>query len=164
MLHSIQRSFVNFLAPAATWRRGFHLGPLCCKSGHYKITPKKDRPLTYEQSNPPYRIGVTKGWNSWNASTLRDPQRQPCSAAYDDEFIRKFVRGTWQKTLMSDVVIKRRHREIVIAMMVCPLPSVAAMHFLTSYTETLLSHLFKALVRVELQAVRGKNNVIFKYI
>lgn len=65
---------------------------------------------------------------------------------------------------MSDVVIKRRHREIVVAMMACPLPSVAAMHFLTGYTEQLLSHLFKAVVRVELQAVRGKSNVIFKYI
>lgn len=74
------------------------------------------------------------------------------------------MRGTWQKTLMSDVVIKRRHREIVVAMMACPLPSVAAMHFLTGYTEQLLSHLFKAVVRVELQAVRGKSNVIFKYI
>ena len=38
------------------------------RSGHYKLTATSDRPLTYEQANPPYRIGVTKGWNSWNTS------------------------------------------------------------------------------------------------
>ena len=41
------------------------------RSGHYKLTATRDRPLTYEQANPPYRIGVTKSWNSWNTSTAR---------------------------------------------------------------------------------------------
>ena len=43
------------------------------RSGHYKLTATRDRPLTYEQANPPYRVGVTKSWNSWNTSILHTP-------------------------------------------------------------------------------------------
>ena len=40
------------------------------RTGHYKLTATRDKPLTYEQANPPYRIGVTKSWNSWNSSNF----------------------------------------------------------------------------------------------
>lgn len=36
------------------------------QSGRYKITPKGDRPLTYEMANPPHFINHRKSWNSWN--------------------------------------------------------------------------------------------------
>lgn len=36
------------------------------QSGKYKITLKRDRPLTYEMSNPPHYIAHRKAWNSWN--------------------------------------------------------------------------------------------------
>ena len=49
------------------------------RSGHYKLTATRDRPLTYEQANPPYRIGVTKSWNSWNTSILHTPNLKTLS-------------------------------------------------------------------------------------
>lgn len=30
------------------------------------MTPRRDRPLTYEMSNPPHYIAHRKAWNSWN--------------------------------------------------------------------------------------------------
>lgn len=36
------------------------------QSGRYRITPKKDFPLTYEMANPPHCIAHRKSWNSWN--------------------------------------------------------------------------------------------------
>lgn len=35
-------------------------------AGKYKITQKRDRPLTYEMANPPHFIAHRKSWNSWN--------------------------------------------------------------------------------------------------
>lgn len=35
-------------------------------SGRYKITPKRDKPLTYEMANPPHYIAHRKAWNSWD--------------------------------------------------------------------------------------------------
>lgn len=40
------------------------------RSGVYKTTNNRSRPLTYEQAQKPHLIGVTKAWNSWNASRL----------------------------------------------------------------------------------------------
>ena len=54
--------------PVSLVARGYHTSAVWRKAGHYKITPTRDQPLTYEQAHPPYRIGVTKGWTSWNAS------------------------------------------------------------------------------------------------
>ena len=36
------------------------------QSGRYKVTPRRDRALTYEMANPPHMIGHRKAWNSWN--------------------------------------------------------------------------------------------------
>lgn len=49
-------------------QRPIHASAVCLKtqSGKYKITPKRDRPLTYEMANPPYLIVARKAWNSWN--------------------------------------------------------------------------------------------------
>lgn len=49
-------------------QRSIHASAICLKtqSGKYKITPKRDRPLTYEMANPPYQIVARKAWNSWN--------------------------------------------------------------------------------------------------
>ena len=53
----------------ATSASGLHTSAINQKTGFYKVTQMGDLPLTYEQANPPYRIGVTKAWNTWNAST-----------------------------------------------------------------------------------------------
>lgn len=49
-------------------QRNIHISPILAKvqSGRYKITPKGDRPLTYEMANPPHFINHRKSWNSWN--------------------------------------------------------------------------------------------------
>lgn len=45
-----------------------HVSAACSKvqSGRYKVTRKRDRPLTYEMANPPHYIAHRKAWNSWN--------------------------------------------------------------------------------------------------
>ena len=210
--------------------RGYHTTTTALKAGYFKITPKGDFPLTYEQAHPPYRIGVTKGWTSWNASkhlhththltspthpppphthltsptttsththtshhppthhlhtshhppttsththltspthhtaTLHGPARGPMSVAIEDKFIRKFITGTWYKMWLSEVVIKRVHNNVTVCGMVCPLPSIKTMHFLLGYSETLLSHLLKCNVRLEIQCVQSKKNLVYKFI
>ncbi len=101
-----------------------------------------------------------------HTATLRNPgtQRRPADTAIEDQFIRKFVKGTWPKIWLSEVIIKRQHNNVTIAGLVCPLPSVRAMHFLTGYAEDLLSHILQCNVKIEIQCVRNKRDVIFKYI
>ena len=36
------------------------------RSATPKVTPNQSKPLTYEEANFPYNIGVRKSWNSWN--------------------------------------------------------------------------------------------------
>lgn len=45
-----------------------HTSAALCRvvSGKYRITKKRDRPLTYEMANPPHYIAHRKTWNSWN--------------------------------------------------------------------------------------------------
>lgn len=47
--------------------RCIHTCTVVHKAGKYKITPFGDYPLTYEQAQPPEKIGVTKSWNVWNS-------------------------------------------------------------------------------------------------
>lgn len=96
--------------------------------------------------------------------SLRDTQRHPMETVIEDQFVRKFMLGTWYKVWLSEVVIKRRHNNMVICGIVCPLPSLSAIHFLTGYTEELLSHLLKYNVKVEVQCVPSRRSVIHKYV
>ena len=100
----------------------------------------------------------------YNAGSLRDPQRHPMNAVLEDQFIRKFVIGTWYKVWLSEVVIKRRHNDLILCGIVCPLPSVSTIHFLIGYTEELLSHLLKYNVKVEVQCVPSIRNVVYKHV
>lgn len=45
-----------------------HTSALLCRvvAGKYRITKKRDRPLTYEMANGPHYIAHRKSWNSWN--------------------------------------------------------------------------------------------------
>ena len=38
------------------------------RSGVIKGSRKQNIEITYEESQPPENIGVTKSWNSWNSS------------------------------------------------------------------------------------------------
>ncbi|KAJ8985373.1 hypothetical protein NQ317_008407 [Molorchus minor] len=92
---------------------------------------RKDFPLTYEMANPPHQIAHRKTWNSWNTTNLQGGLR-PSETAVEDQFIRKFMVGTW--------------------------------HRLLRYTEELLSFWLQCPVKLELQSVANKKDVIFKYI
>lgn len=50
--------------------RFIHASAVCCKTqaGRYRVTPKRDFPLTYEMANKPHHIARRKAWNSWNTS------------------------------------------------------------------------------------------------
>jgi len=103
-------------------------------------------------------------WVPCFTGTLRGPDRGPMSVTIEDKFIRKFILGTWYKIWMSEVVIKRQHNNILICGVVCPLPTVKTMYFLTGYTETLLTELLGCNVSVEVQCVANDKAVIYKYV
>lgn len=99
-----------------------------------------------------------------NVGSLRGPRRHPMNIVIEDQFIRKFVLGTWYKIWLSEVVIKRRHNDVIICGIVCPLPSIATVHFLVGYTEELLSHMLKYNIKMEVQCVPSRKNIIHKYV
>ncbi|XP_061391939.1 small ribosomal subunit protein uS3m [Musca vetustissima] len=142
-----------------------HTTAVCEKtqSGRYRITTKRNKPLTYEMANPPHYIAHRKSWNSWNTSTMLDGLR-PSQTAIEDLFIRKFMNGTWHSLMCSEVIIKRQHNMIRIAGIVRQAISARKMYFLIGYTEELLSYWMQCPVTLELQTVQDKNDVVFKYI
>ncbi|SPP82700.1 28S ribosomal protein S24, mitochondrial [Drosophila guanche] len=142
-----------------------HTSAVCCRvqSGRYRITTKRNRPLTYEMANPPHFIAHRKSWNSWNTSTLLDSQR-PAQTAVEDLFIRKFITGTWHALTCSEIIIKRQHNTIRIASIIRQAISPRKMYFLIGYTEELLSYWMQCPVTLELQTVADKKDVVFKYI
>ncbi|XP_060526089.1 small ribosomal subunit protein uS3m [Cylas formicarius] len=133
------------------------------QSGKYKVTKRRDFPLTYEMANPPFHIAHRKAWNSWNTSNLEGGLR-PSETAVEDEFIRKFVMGTWQGLFLTEIIIKRQHNIIRIAGIIQRAIGARKMYFLIGYTEELLSFWLQCPVKLELQTVADKKDVIFKYI
>ncbi|GAB1600763.1 28S ribosomal protein S24, mitochondrial-like [Argonauta hians] len=133
------------------------------RAGQPKISLRQNKALTYEESQAPYLIGVTKSWNSWNTSTLHEEGRTS-ETTTDDLFIRRFMLGTWPQLLMSEVIIKRRHNLIVIAALVSQRLLPQKIYFLQGYTEEMLSYILKCPIKLEIQTVKDKNDVIFKYI
>ncbi|XP_071446126.1 small ribosomal subunit protein uS3m [Hetaerina americana] len=145
--------------------RPVHTGSALMKSqsGRYKVTPKGDRPLTYEMANPPHQIAHRKSWNSFNTSNLLGGLR-PAETAVEDIFIRKFITGTWHSLVLSEVIIKRQHNIIRIAAIIRQGIIPRKMYFLIGYTEELLSSWLQCPVVMELQTVADRKDVIFKYI
>ncbi|UXI15168.1 phosphomannomutase [Sarcoptes scabiei] len=134
-----------------------------CQAGRYRITLKRNRPLTYEQANKPSLIGVRKGWNSWNTSSLLGT---PLSSeiAIEDEFIRKFLAGTWHRLFLSEIIIKRHSNTIRIGGIVNQTILPQKYYFLLGYTEELLSNLLKSPVKIDICTTEDKNALIYKYI
>lgn len=133
------------------------------QSGRYKITPKGDKPLTYEMANPPHFIGHRKSWNSWDTSALEGGLRS-AETAIEDMFIRKFMTGTWHALVLSEVIIKRQFNHIRVAAIIRQAVSPRKMYFLIGYTEELLSYWLQCPVTLELQTTPDRKDVIFKYI
>nr|CAG4650621.1 EOG090X0I6M [Sida crystallina] len=159
-------SSLPILAPGlSVTSRPFHASAVMCKvqAGRYKITPRRDRPLTYEMANPPHQIAHRKSWNSWDTSSLKDGLR-PAEIAVDDVFIRKFMTGTWHNLFCTEIIIKRQHNLIRIAGIVQQSIPARRMYFLIGYTEELLSYWLQCPVKLELQTVERKESTVFKYI
>lgn len=133
------------------------------QSGRYKITPKGNRPLTYEMANPPHFIAHRKSWNSWDTSSLEGGLRAS-ETAIEDIFIRRFMTGTWHSLICSEVIVKRQFNHIRIAAIIKQSISPRKMYFLIGYCEELLSNWLQSPVTLELQTTSDKKDVIFKYI
>ncbi|KAH6947635.1 hypothetical protein HPB50_020413 [Hyalomma asiaticum] len=133
------------------------------RAGRYKVTRNHSKPLTYEMSNPPHQIAHRKAWNSWNTSNLQGGLRRS-ETLVEDLFIRKFMTGTWHRMFVSEILIKRRANMIFIGGIVQRVVIPRKMYFLIGYTEEILSYILKCPVKLELQSVADRKEMIFKYI
>lgn len=89
---------------------------------------------------------------------------RPAETAIEDVFIRRFVTGTWHNLFLSEVIIKRQYNLIRIAGIVHQSIQPRKMYFLIGYTEELLSYWLQCPVKLELQTVSERKDVVFKYI
>nr|CAG4646699.1 EOG090X0I6M [Macrothrix elegans] len=163
MLRAIIPCVKNTVVPPSF--RQFHASAACCKvqSGRYKITQRRDKPLTYEMANPPHYIAHRKSWNSWDTTTLHEGLRTAETAA-DDAFIRRFMTGTWHDLFCSEIIIKRQFNLIRIAGLVRQGIQARKMYFLIGYTEELLSSWLQCPVKLELQTIDKREDTYFKWI
>lgn len=132
-------------------------------AGRYQKTPHQTNPLTYEQANLPHQIGVTKTWNSWNTSFLLDGVHI-AETQTEDLIIRKFMAGTWHGLFLSEVIIKRRANMIILGGLITRAINPRKVYFLIGYSEEILSYLFKCPVKIELQTVADKKDIIYTYV
>ncbi|XP_058809890.1 small ribosomal subunit protein uS3m [Phymastichus coffea] len=133
------------------------------QSGRYRVTLKKNRPLTYEMAYKPNEIASKKSWNSWNTSNI-DNGNRPMESAIEDMFIRRFMIGTWHSLFLSEILIKRHHNLVRIAGVIRQGFDPRKIYFLTGYTEELLSYYLHCPVKIEIQTIENKENIIYKYI
>ncbi|XP_077285736.1 mitochondrial ribosomal protein S24 [Arctopsyche grandis] len=146
-------------------KNGVHTSAVVCRvqSGKYRITPKRNRPLTYEMANPPAHIADKKSWNSWNTSNMKGGLRRS-ETAIEDLFIRKFMVGTWHSLVLSEVTIKRQFNHIRIGAIIRQGLPQSKMYFLIGYSEELLANWLQCPITLELQTTEKRTDVIFKYI
>ncbi|XP_029921207.1 small ribosomal subunit protein uS3m [Myripristis murdjan] len=142
--------------------RALHVTAVCCKNRAARIrVGKGDRPITYEQALHPHHIGHRKGWLSQHTSNLQG-EGGAAERTVEDVFIRRFVFGTFHSCLANEIVIKRRGNVLTVcALMLQKLPP-HKFYFLIGYSESLLSHLYKCPVKLEIQTLQDK--VVYKYL
>ena len=131
-------------------------------AGRHKPTINRDKPLTYEQSQEPYYIGVTKSWNSFSTSGLLDGLRT-AETSHEDIFIRKFLHGTWPRLLVSDVIIKRRANQIFCSFIAVRDLKPSQFYFLIGYSEEIMSYVLKSTVRLEVQTCDNAEDLVYEY-
>ncbi|XP_784440.1 28S ribosomal protein S24-A, mitochondrial [Strongylocentrotus purpuratus] len=129
-------------------------------AGRVRVS-KGEKPVTYEQSNPPHYIGVRKGWNSKHTANL-EGEIGTADRVLEDLFIRKFMYGTFHNCMATELVIKRRANQIFIAAIMLRNQAPQKYYFLIGYTEELLSHWFKCPVKLEVQIVEDRP--VYKWI
>ena len=95
---------------------------------------------------------------------MLDGKRQ-AETVRDDTLIRRFIYGTFIDLFASEIIIKRRFNIVDIGFLV-RLPRrdhVSKCYFLVGYSEQLLSALLKCVVRIQIQTIQNKNDLIFRY-
>lgn len=142
-----------------------HLSAILQSKSAGRIGPsvKHDKPVTYEESLKPDMIGVRKSWCSFNTSGVVDGIRK-AETAHEDLFIRKFIHGTFPRILSSNVIIKRRANQITISFMAIRMIPPIKFYFLVGYTEEILSYVLKSVVKLELQTIADRSELVYKYI
>ncbi|GBP14610.1 28S ribosomal protein S24, mitochondrial [Eumeta japonica] len=93
-------------------------------------------------------------------ASLKDGLRRS-ETAVEDEFIRRFMTGTWHGLVCSEVIIKRQFNHIRVAAIVRRAVSPTKMYFLLGYTEELLANWLQCPVTLELQTVDSFKDVVF---
>ncbi|KAG7480798.1 hypothetical protein MATL_G00060140 [Megalops atlanticus] len=143
-------------------QRTIHSTAVCCKNRAARIrVGKGDKPVTYEQANPPHYIAHRKGWLSHHTSNL-EGEEGAAERTIEDVFVRRFIYGTFHGCLANEVVIKRRGNTLVICALLLQKLPPQKFYFLIGYTETLLSHFYKCPVKMEVQTLEEK--VVYKYL
>lgn len=99
----------------------------------------------------------------YSSATMVDGLR-PSETAIEDVFIRKFMTGTFHSLLGSEVIIKRQHNMIRVAFIIRQAISPRKVYFLIGYCEELLSYWIQCPVKLEIQTIADRKDVVFKYI
>ncbi|XP_066193396.1 small ribosomal subunit protein uS3m [Sylvia atricapilla] len=140
--------------PSAT--RQLHTTPACLKTRAARVRAGKgDKMVTYEQAHPPHYIGHRKGWLSLHTGNLQG-EAGAAQRALEDAFVRRFLYGTFPGLLADEVVLKRRGNVLVLCALLGRALPPHKLYFLLGYAETLLRHLYKCPVRLELQTVPAR--------
>jgi len=134
------------------------------RSGRFRVSIKNDKPLTYEESQKPHFIAHRKAWNSYNTSSFPEYGLRKSETSIEDMFIRRFMTGTWHNLFVSEIIIKRQNNLIRIAGIVQRAVTARKMYFLIGYSEELLSYWLQCPIKLELQTVDDKKDMIFKYV
>lgn len=80
----------------------------------------------------------------------------------EDEFIRRFMFGTFHGCLANEIVIKRRGNLLVVCALMIQKLQPIKFYFLIGYAETMLSHFYKCPVKLEIQTLQNK--AVYKYL
>ncbi|XP_003965473.1 small ribosomal subunit protein uS3m [Takifugu rubripes] len=142
--------------------RSLHVTAVCCKNRAARVrVGKGDKPVTYEQAHPPHYIGERKGWLSQHPSNLKG-EGGAAERVIEDMFIRRFMFGTFHGCLANEIVIKRRGNILIVCAMMLQKMQPSKFYFLIGYSESLLSHLYKCPVKLEIQTLQDKP--VYKYL
>ncbi|XP_073478224.1 small ribosomal subunit protein uS3m [Aquarana catesbeiana] len=153
---------LDFILPRYCQIRAIQTTSICLKNRAARVRVSKgDKPVTYEEAHPPHFIAHRKGWLSQHSSNL-DGEEGAAGRTIEDIYIRKFMYGTFHGCLANEILIKRRANVIVICAIIIQKFAPHKLYFLTGYTETMLSYLYKCPVRLEIQTVEDK--VFYKWL
>ena len=82
----------------------------------------------------------------------------------DDILIRRFVTGTFHDLLASEIIIKRKQNTVTLSFLICCPRNFYPQktYFLVGYSEELLSSLLKCVVKIDVQHIYSKNDLVFR--